>query len=230
MTKETSILQIPDPERRGFLLEEYKALRAEIVSQQQQRTAILGFALTGIGVAGSLSARLLEPQGQAPQGVTYAPFYAAALIMLVFVILIIAAMMTAGFCQAVDNIANYIRHYVEGELGLSWENRWHEVRRAPKKKRYKRLGISKTYALVYGLLLVCACGLATMIVASATPSQRLPLGFCFGACALVTAFFVLDLWLRLRPSWKDVWEVYEAAKIKPVGSATANSSPASPRP
>jgi hypothetical protein len=187
------------------MLEEYKALRAEIVSQQQQRTAVLGFTLAGVGVTASLAAKMLDPT--APNGGELESVYPGLVVLLVlYILIIIATAMTAAFTQAIDHLANYIRKFIEPNTpGLRWESRWAEVRGAKDDRGYKRLGLSKTYSLVYGVMTVCAVSLTAALMGAVPGHQRPYAQAGFGLVAVIAVYFVIDLWLRRRRSWLNAW-------------------------
>ncbi|MBX3118878.1 MAG: hypothetical protein KF784_07410 [Fimbriimonadaceae bacterium] len=207
------IQQKPDKDTRAEMLEEFKVLRSELQGHQQSRLAILGFTLGAVGTTGAIAIVQSKPAESAQHLQAQLTISCSALFF-AYLIIIIALLMTSGLTQSIDHLGNYIRTRLEPHLeGLNWETEWSH-RRAVRKPngRSKLFGVSKAFALSYGMLILgLSVIIVSLILGMSIGNVPLALWMClapFGGAV----FLCLDLWFRWRRSWESTW----TSESKPI--------------
>jgi hypothetical protein len=211
-----------DPQTRQEMLEEFKALRAEILVHQTHRTTVLGFTMAVCGVAGSVAGGLARESETVDDAVRLNVI--ASVLSLALVALVVALILTSGKTQSIDRLASYIRLFIEPSLpGINWETVWDQHRSIGQRAK-KKFGVSKQFALAYLILILALVSVAVAVYLASPVGVRGVLLFAV-APALVAAVLAIDLWRRSLPWWRSVLtpqhrEQYFAA-LKPPGANTA---------
>jgi Ca2+/Na+ antiporter len=105
------------------LLEEYKTLRAELISTQGQRLQIVAYTVGALSVLLSLFGGALLKPSEIPHN---AQLFASILGSIVaYAVLIPSEMLMISAQRHIHRIARYIAVFIEPKIpGLAWETRW----------------------------------------------------------------------------------------------------------
>lgn len=105
------------------LLEEYKTLRAELISLQGQRLQIVAYTVGTLSVLLSLfGGALLRPSDIPSNTHLFASILGA---IVAYAVLIPSELLMISAQRHIHRIAHYIAGYIEPKIpGLAWETRW----------------------------------------------------------------------------------------------------------
>lgn len=112
-----------DSQQTAGLLEEYKTLRAELISTQGQRLQIVAYTVGALSVLLSLfGGALLKPSEIPLNTQLFASILGA---VVAYVVLIPSEILMISAQRHIHRIANYISAFIEPKIpGLEWETRW----------------------------------------------------------------------------------------------------------
>lgn len=111
-----------DSEETTGLLEEYKTLRAELISMQGQRLQIVAYTVGALSVILSLFGGVLLRPSDISSNTLYASILGA---VVAYTVLIPSEILMISAQTHIHRIACYISAFIEPKIsGLAWETRW----------------------------------------------------------------------------------------------------------
>jgi len=175
-------------------LEEYKALRAELMRRQGARETILGLTTVSVATLFGVASKEVSPKVMAP---TLTGF---SVVVFAYLIVIAAITITSDHTQMINLLGAYIRESIESKVeGLNWHTHRFAYRRARRGRVLSRLplGASKPLAIYYLLLSLSAYG-CILFLGFAHDLGRL---LFVSVLALIAVISALDLYVRFLPGW-----------------------------
>jgi hypothetical protein len=176
-------------------LEEYKALRAEILQWQNQRMRVLSLSITAMaGILALFGGALLNSSGNDQSRISLLSIVGS---LALYVILIPLEMLLISSHRQVRRIGEYIRVYIESAVpGLQYESRLLKDRDQPK----PRYGIRSLGKVCIGLSIVpLVLPVIPTVVFNTTNWTSYLVLLPFLALSLYLAF---DLWFAFSSHWK----------------------------
>jgi len=171
------------------ILEEYKALRMEIINHQSSRIKILQFTIAALGAIIGVLGFFLRFNASNNQSIDLGLISNFILIFSIFAMIIVLSslILTMKKTQQINIIGSYIKKYIEPELNLNWEKRWDKYRNMKfkwPKNIYLPGGTSRSLALFYILLTLPFLFLVCFFVNPVTNEERFLKYLFFGITIL----------------------------------------------